>query len=146
MKVKIKKVKSPLKKYKKIIDEIQLDQESELSKKTFNDLARETEVALINGLVVKNGLDQDLLVEVFNCTPKVYARFFTNSLDEYEHSYMLKKFSLLFRCKVDAFGFADMKSFTFVPKWCDNYLLLRLYMIYNGLYLFLYDLWWNMDD
>ena len=136
MNVKIRKVKSPLKKYKRIIDEVQ-GLKGENVKNNHNMKV----IGLIQQAVITNGLNQDILCDVLGCTPNVYCKFFLDSLDDNMYDYLLKQFFILFRCQG-----SDFKKITYVPKWVDNYWRMKCYMNYNRMILFFRKIWGFNED
>ncbi len=145
MSVKIKKVKAPLKKYKKIIDEFQEVKREELEKADYNELYKEKGIGLIQQLIINNGLNQDLICEVFGCTPSTYSKFFLNALDDTMYEYMLNQFCILFRCQSYDLHTSLHLNVTYVPKWADTYWRMKYYMKYNRMILFFRDIW-GFDD
>ena len=140
-KVKIKHIKTPLKKYKKAIDEFQ-----EINKERMEDYDatihyNDSLVATINQLIIDNGLDNDLICQVFGCSGKSYAQFFTNNLDDIWFTYMVDEFSVLFRCHPIHLHNPSPYRVTSVPKWANNYWKLKYYMMYNRMILYFRRLW-----
>lgn len=150
MKVKIKKVKSPLKKYRKIIQEVKEDR-----KKSEYRTIEESTKTIISQLITKNELNHDMLADAFDVDPNTYTLFLTNQLKNnyLDEEYLLNQFSLLFRCnKYDLIPYTYDELVTDVPKWADTVMKLRIYLLYNKIYLkvqklnkWLQDLWWNYE-
>ncbi len=140
-KVKIRKVKSPLKKYKKIIDEFQEIEYEKINDVDFDVRYKEQGIAIINQLVIDNGLDKDLVCDVFGCDASSYAKFFLNSADDVSYEYILNEFCVLFRCNHMDLHKPHSKNITFVPKWANTYWKMKCYMKYNKLLNVLNHIW-----
>lgn len=136
-KVKVRKVKSPLKKYKKIIDEVQYDRDK-MPEATYGRLV---EIGRISQLISDNKLNHDLLCEVMGVGEQTYVDFFLDLVDEPIYKYMVKEFCALFRIPIYHLNYKYYNYVTFVPKWCNNYRKMRLYLKYNKIILWYNNLW-----
>lgn len=140
-KLQIEHIKAPLKKYKDIIDEFQEIKKEEKNDYDFEIHQNDILVAHINQLIVDNCLDNDLICDVFGCSGEVYAKFFTNNLDDVLFKDMVNKFSILFCCY--PFQLYDTSNYfvTSVPKYVNGYWKLKYYMLYNRMILCFRKLW-----